>query len=304
MIHPKVKGVARLALAAAILGFLGVALASQWDRLRAQNIHFVWPYLIAAALLNVAFFIIQSEVWRRCVDSAGGFMAFRPTLAVWSASQVAKYVPGKVMLPLVRIGWSGRAGVGAAATTLGLYLEIVLMIVSSTLVFLALAGRSLAVLDTWPSWLFPALALAGLAGLHPGALEVGINAGLVRIKKDPIRLNVRYTTLLLMTAVLAAGWAIHGLSAIACVHALGGSLPTPYATLTGVFALSWLIGFLSFLTPGGLGVREGVIAVALSGWYSPETALAISLLSRLAWVLGEVLLAGATIAFRPRPKAS
>ena len=32
----------------------------------------------------------------------------------------------------------------------------------------------------------------------------------------------------------------------------------------GIFSLSWVIGFLAFITPSGLGVREGAMALLLA----------------------------------------
>jgi uncharacterized membrane protein YbhN (UPF0104 family) len=59
--------------------------------------------------------------------------------------------------------------------------------------------------------------------------------------------------------------------------------------LVGIFAGAWVIGFLSFLAPGGLGVREGIL-VYLLGFYLPShVAIVVTLLSRL-WVTAAELM--------------
>ena len=61
-------------------------------------------------------------------------------------------------------------------------------------------------------------------------------------------------------------------------------------TLTGQYALAWVVGFLSFLTPSGLGVREGTLAYLLSHHLSPVTATLVALLARIWFLLGELTL--------------
>jgi hypothetical protein len=62
-----------------------------------------------------------------------------------------------------------------------------------------------------------------------------------------------------------------------------------YPTLTGAYAFSLNIGFLAIFTPGGIGVREGVLVFLLSSIFPLPVSTLISLLSRLWMTLGEVL---------------
>ena len=61
--------------------------------------------------------------------------------------------------------------------------------------------------------------------------------------------------------------------------------------VTGIYAVAWSIGFLSFLTPSGLGVREGILSLLLTTVLPPATAILVALLSRL-WTLGTELSLG------------
>jgi glycosyltransferase 2 family protein len=60
------------------------------------------------------------------------------------------------------------------------------------------------------------------------------------------------------------------------------------------YAAAYAAGFLSLLTPAGLGVREGVLVVALAPVLPAGPALVVALLSRLWMMLAE--LAGAGVA--------
>ena len=62
--------------------------------------------------------------------------------------------------------------------------------------------------------------------------------------------------------------------------------------LTACFAFAWIVGFLSFLTPGGLGIREGLLGLLLSNYMIPSQATNVALLCRLWMLSAEILSAG------------
>jgi uncharacterized membrane protein YbhN (UPF0104 family) len=59
--------------------------------------------------------------------------------------------------------------------------------------------------------------------------------------------------------------------------------------MIGAFTLSWAVGFFSFVTPGGLGVREGALTLLLKPFFPLYAAAALALLSRIWWLGGEIL---------------
>ncbi len=76
---------------------------------------------------------------------------------------------------------------------------------------------------------------------------------------------------------------------------------TDAGTLTGGYAFAWLVGFLSFLTPGGLGVREGLLGLFLATCMPASQATLVALLCRVWMLSAEIVLAG--IAFLQNKRA-
>lgn len=71
-------------------------------------------------------------------------------------------------------------------------------------------------------------------------------------------------------------------------------VPMPWTAIglfTSCFAFAWIVGFLSFLTPGGLGVREGLLGLLLTNYMSAPQATLIALLCRVWMLSAEVILA-------------
>ncbi len=293
MIPPRLKAILRWGLALCILAFLIYSLTSRWDDFQSKGIAFNWGFLAICTAWNAAFFMTQGHVWRQCLRFLGHDLLLTDALYIWSASQVSKYVPGKVMLFLVRVGLAEKKGVPKVGTMISIYLELILMIITSGAVALLFAPAAFDSFKTWHFILFGLVVAAGLATLHPKVLSRLVNIGLRLLKKEKLDFSIPFRQMLLCAAFLVMGWMMHGLSAVAAVKAVGAQSVASWPVITGFFAFAWLIGFLSFLTPGGLGVREGALAVLLSAFYPQEIAIAISLISRVAWILAEVVMAGA-----------
>ncbi len=87
-------------------------------------------------------------------------------------------------------------------------------------------------------------------------------------------------------------WLCQGLAFFLFVRSLA---PMPWAgagVLTASYAFAWIVGFLSFLTPSGLGIREGLLGLLLANYMPTSKATLVALLCRLWMFSVEILLAG------------
>src|SRR5512133_239335 len=100
---------------------------------------------------------------------------------------------------------------------------------------------------------------------------------------------LRGRTLALMIALDAAGWVATGLGAWALARALGATAGLDAFLLLGAFALSWLLGVLVPLAPGGLGLREGSLILTLGASIGAGPATALALALRLVSFAGELV---------------
>jgi glycosyltransferase 2 family protein len=252
----------------------------------------------------MAFFFLQALGWRMVLSRLGGSMNYGPAMSTWFSSQAAKYVPGKVMLPLIRVTWAGRAGVPKSAVLLSILIEIVLMLISATLIFFALAPFLTQGLDnTWALVAVVVCCVGGGIAIHPRVMNWALNLALKAAKREPIVFDFPYRALLPLLLLFTVAWLLFGLSAALCVSALDLDVQMNgpmLAAITAGFVISWEIGFLSFVTPGGLGVREGVLTLILSPFLTAQTAMAVALLSRLIWMACEAIGALVLLPFRPR----
>ena len=57
----------------------------------------------------------------------------------------------------------------------------------------------------------------------------------------------------------------------------------------GLFPGVWAVGLLIFITPGGIGVREALLTVALGSIVEDPAPLFAAVIARLCWTVAEVI---------------
>ncbi len=86
-------------------------------------------------------------------------------------------------------------------------------------------------------------------------------------------------------------WICQGIAFYMFVHGFSRVPWTDAGNLTACFSFAWIVGFLSFMTPGGLGIREGLLGLLLTNYMPGIQAKFIALLCRLWSLSVEILLA-------------
>ncbi|HEU5117285.1 MAG TPA: hypothetical protein VFT74_11530, partial [Isosphaeraceae bacterium] len=225
-----------------------------------------------------------------------------------------KYVPGKALVVVLRVGLVTGYGARPATAAFSTLYETLVMMASGGLV--AALGFAIGPTRTvtLPVWGVGEVSVPlALLGLVPalGFLTLTWPSVFPRLSKvmslpfpgvGPDALPYLRRRLLaegLLWAVL--GWLLAGLSLAAVVLGLGkpialSSLPVILASV----ALATVSGFVGALAPGGLGVREWVLWTSLGAVMDHETAVLASLALRLVWIVGEGLTAGVVGLLRPR----
>ena len=98
--------------------------------------------------------------------------------------------------------------------------------------------------------------------------------------------KMRIWQVLSLFSIFILWWFFYGLGLIFIVKALSLNINPIY--LIGINTASWLLGYLSFLTPSGLGVREVAMVFFLKSKISVALAGSVSIISRLVFVIAEL----------------
>jgi uncharacterized membrane protein YbhN (UPF0104 family) len=303
MHSPALKKIAKRTLQvglplAILAGFL-YQVKNDWSNLTAHTFH--WnPWLLALAFLG---FLLQELsyglIWQSILARLGSRLELRLCLRIYLASEFVRYIPGNIWHVLTRILWVGKYGVSRPIAFASMTIELITKLAAGVLVF-AISLLFWHDLGAVGSLLHGTLIvvvgvvtiLALLIVLYPRVLNGLLNFALRVLKRDPVVLTLRYSDILLITLAWCASWLVAGCAFYVLLLALWPA--TPLAALPiciGIYAIAWDVGFVSFITPSGLGFREATIIglFALSLPLPAGLGTVIAFLSRFVSTMAELL---------------
>lgn len=276
-----------------ILFYLIHFLYNNWLAVATFNFQFKYTYLFTSILFLCCFFLLRVWCWKLILKKMNIVLSMRKSIKVSFLSMMGRYLPGKVWMILGKVYLSGKEGVNRNEAFASVVMEVVLEIVASIFFFFFFLFSVLEqpLLSPKVIYSLAVIMIVGMIVLHPRVFYGVINAFLYRWKGGKIKKCMSYWDIIQLFAlynfiVLMQGTAFYLFVNSICYVPLNNLLG-----LTGSLAVAGVLGTLSFFTPSGLGVREGVLALLLSTYVISPIAVLISLLARLWVTIGEVMCA-------------
>ena len=111
-----------------------------------------------------------------------------------------------------------------------------------------------------------------------------------KLKKDIVMLHFSRGSVLAILFTSILFWLFWGIGLYLFINSLGISLHNQFAIIF-LFPFSICVGILAIIAPGGIGIREGALALFIVSLGNPiSIASEISILSRLWFIMGEIIL--------------
>ncbi len=297
---PKIlKKILEISVIVLAAGYLLKLISQNWllvlDHLEQAN----WYYLVVALILFGLFFICRAFAWWIILRSFNIRLPILKASYIWLISEFSRYIPGNIWSFFSRIYLAESAGVPKKQTAISLILEIIFLALASLIFagfFFLLAPSQIPEIPRWPFILsIPLIALV----FSPKLLNRFTNWGLSLFKRPPIVFNLAFPKILQILFVYIFGWFVYGLGSYLVLVAFVPHQSVNWFWLMCAFIVAWAIGYFSFITPMGIGVREGALTVILGPIISFPLASFIAIASRLWFMGGELITLGsATISYR------
>ena len=286
--RPRVRLALQVAAVAVLLVSLAYGVRGSWrdagERLRSAD-----PAALALGLVLIAAYYLAFTVgWRMILRAMGVRLGYRDSLRSEMLSLLAKYVPGGVWTPAARVIAVRRLGVTDTPLVLGsIALEAGLSAIAGVLVFAA-GMTTVSSTDTPIGWLI-GFAVAAAVLLHPRVFQPATRAILRPFGGGSVP-QLSQGTMLLLVGYYCLTWLLAGAGLFFVVASVGDPSPSAVLYLGGTSAVGAIVAVLVFVSPSGLGVREGATYTLLLAVVSPAAALGAVVVNRLAITLVEVLL--------------
>lgn len=234
------------------------------------------PCAFLAFVLLISGFVLQVCCWHLVLGLFGANVMFKHSFSSVSKTMFAKYIPGKI--------WqiTGRAGYISTSTCINLKTAMkISFFAQCTSIF---AGVVLAI-----SMLVLDENLASLLGVERkvGLSLLAIIAAASFFVMFFFREKCGFRNISLYIVVSLFPWVFWGSGFYFLTKSL--TLELDMAAAMGTFTIAALAGIFAYFFPGGLGVREGVMAVILGTFgFALDVSIGVSIVARLWFLLGEL----------------
>jgi len=291
-----IKKLAALLVVLIIFYFLGKSLYHNWGELSAQKWSIKPLPLIFSFFLLIINLAISAYVWKKILQLFGAQLPFAQSFKIMSLSGLGKYLPGKIWLYVGQIYLSQKAKIPKSICLFSLLLLFAAYNLAGLLVFIA----SLFLWRRFSPVLISAWFIAGCGAflvIFSPKIMNGVLRGVFGIFKrlrekfpdNGLVFRTGFRPVLRIILLLVADWMIFGAAVYFLVNSFYHIDLSQTLILCGIFAISSILGILSFFVPAGLGVREGVQSYLLGMFIPLSAAFMISLVMRVWMTLGELM---------------
>jgi len=295
-IRKTLRIIASVLIIALIGYFYLLEIEKNWASIRNLTLVFNIYYLLSALSFYLLSYLLETRIWQVCINKHLGRseLNFIQSIAVVNASGLLKYLPGRVWTYTAQLVWLKKYGISKSiilyvnlicilgSLIVSLYLGLIYLTLYTNLISIQLIILSFVVLIlcnlayvTWNSFLMNKLiALAG------------------RLLKREIKpLSDSISLVLFIQFIYMCSWALMGFGGYFLAKGIGLDIPieSMFAILASM-SISWLIGYFAVISPGGLGIREGIMLLMLNNIVAPQTALIFPILSRVMYLISEAVL--------------
>jgi uncharacterized protein (TIRG00374 family) len=284
---------------AAFIGLAAFSMVGDLGHLGDQLEGFAWPAFGAALALALSNYVLRFVRWQLYLRRQNVRVPVASSFYVFMAGLSLSITPAKLGELLKSFLLREMHDIPAARTAPIVVAERV----SDLIALLVLAVLGVAAYGVDPTFVIAAAALIGLGLLLLAwqaptrwLIDLATRPQRVRKLREPLHETLRGlgvlcrpVPLLISTAIAVPAWACECLGfKLICDGFAGAPITMGHATL--IYSMTTIAGALSFL-PGGLGVTEGAMTVALvHDKIDRAAAVAATLLTRLATLWFAVLL--------------
>jgi uncharacterized membrane protein YbhN (UPF0104 family) len=293
---------ARVATGIVLFASVVVATARNWNEVRDTVGRMSLWELVLAELLVLGGLGASVFTWRWSLVELGSRLRVLHAAKIYLVGQLGKYVPGSFWAFLVQMELAHRVGVPRSRALAASIVAAGVAVLSGLIVGL------LVVPSVVESHGLQYSAVAGLVVIFAAALSPPVLTRLVDVvmrimRRPPLERPIRWPGMLAATAWSLVSWLAYGVSVWVLALAAGAPAGESFLLCLGGAALAMTAGFLVFIAPSGIGIREAVFVAALSPVLDSGEALSVALVVRLVFTLGDLLAAAAVLPIRLATRA-
>ncbi|HDL04061.1 MAG TPA: flippase-like domain-containing protein [candidate division Zixibacteria bacterium] len=291
-----IKQIAGWLLAAVIIYFLAKTIHNNWAELKNWDWRIDWLDAVLAVLFLATAYITASQGWRTILHGFGHHVKLHESFRVVYLANLGRYIPGKVWQVIGMVGLAREVNVPAKTSLASFALvQAYALPASFLLVLMLLGGFDMpASLVVYSNIVYIFMAVVFLLFLilfiWPAGLDWALNKILKLFRQESISYKPSFQNRIAIFIWYIITWLLFGFSFHFFLKALIAQPPLSASFTTGAYIAAYNLGYIAIISPGGLGVREGVMTLLLAGSLGQPIAASIALIHRVLITIAEAVM--------------
>ena len=246
----------------------------------------------AGLICFILFYFGRAFVWKKLLEERGHNIEFKEVSYLWGLSELKRFAPGNIWSFLGRTFSFSKKGVDSKTIISLIFAEIGLFIMASLLLSLFSIQFILPYIfsiHTYSIFVVPLITFSViLISLLFLFNRKYIESSKLKFFKNFLPGFSPYTNFVLLSISVFSLF-FFGLGTFLTIASVVYLPVNLFLPLIGFFVLSLLLGYLSFITPMGLGVREGIISIGLLSTLGLQLAGFAAIFARIVLILSEMI---------------
>jgi hypothetical protein len=291
-----IKTVTFLVIILLIGYFYSLEIRKNWAELQNFKLTINVYYLMVSLPLWFLSYLAETFIWKISINKHLGSheLNFPQSIAIVNTSALFKYLPGRIWAYTAQLVWLKKYNISKSII---LYVNLLCILGSVTvslylgLIYLALYTKAMNV---------KLIILSAVVLILLNIMYVIWNVRLINrliaivgklLHKEIQPLKNSRSLIIFIQLIYVCISALAGLGSYYFARGIG--LPVHFTDFFAILAslsLSWLVGYITVISPGGLGIREGMMLLMLNNVVSAQTALIFPIMSRAMYLMAEAIM--------------
>lgn len=269
------------------LFFIGKLIYSNTSYLQnLQNINYF--FLFIGIMFFLLYFFLRGFLWHELTKEKGNNFSFRKSTYLWEISEIKRYTPGNIWSFLSRTRLFTKENMTTQNVIYSLFNETILIILGCFLI--STFYISYLFNNTFINYLLLLLAfLSVLMYVFAHKINKNLKFKGIFAKIQSLLPGENYNHNFKIYILSFFAFLMFGIATYFSSIAIFYLNPKDILQIISLSVFSLLIGYLSIITPMGLGVREGVMTFGLSYYINLSSAGLISIFTRIIFIISEII---------------
>ncbi|MDQ8190122.1 lysylphosphatidylglycerol synthase transmembrane domain-containing protein [Roseibacillus persicicus] len=257
--------------------------------------------LLGAGLLAAVYLFLNASVWGVILRLVGIEVSRWRAARLWIECESMRWLPGGVWGYASRVVEAKQVGAAKGPAALSLAVELALTVAAwaslglvGTLLSPQLRAAGLVYLERFqipPTGFFLVVGLGILAAGIVLFLDLfKLRTRIYNASREILRGLMQWRITLRAYCEYLALSLFYGVGFLLCLQAIGVDPLPSLLDAAGSYGLAWIVGFLAFGAPGGMGVREGVLYLVFAPLGIGAEVATAAILWRAIQIVVELLL--------------